>query len=346
MSKKSKKLPLNPLLAVLLVVGSLFIVSGVISNIPILWTQLITKVETPTHYDFKIFDSILKKYVQKGLVDYAKLKADGGVDQALSELARISPAALKTPEERLCYWVNAHNLLTMKLVLDKYPIRATTAIGQPSGLRQFLVGGKVVSVQKLRLELLPEAIDKSDWRGIFLICDASLGGPEIGDSAYQADSLSTKLAEACHRFVSSPAHFRLDAKTSTISISPFFRWNKAFIESKYPSSFDLVADYLPGRRLIDIGKLNRNYGIQYDLRLNDLRWLEELKAQLGLDAKSNAKQEAELGLNAKPDSKLSEKQEAKPVLDPKSESKSSQTQETKPAGSRRSQAETNSKEVK
>lgn len=270
----------SSLLPALLAIGSLFLVANVLFNIPNLLLQLNTKVEAPPHYEFAPFGEILKKYVTKGLVDYTSLKKAGGVEAACSELQRISPEKLATDKAKLAFWVNAHNLLTMKVLLDRYPLETVKTIGQETGTRRFLVGGNFYSIKQIETELLAPLYEKADWRGIFIVCDGSLGGPELSDHAYQDDGLEADLAAACKRFVVSPAHVQLDPKTATMKLSPWYRWNKEFIQLQYPSPFDLVADYLPTKRMLDVGEINRNYSLDYDWRINDLKLLEDLKKEL------------------------------------------------------------------
>lgn len=279
-SNTSKKSSVFPLVAGLLAVGFLILVANFLFNIPNLIIQLNTKVETPTTYAFKSFDKILKKHVNKGLVDYTSLKKEGGVEAACQELQAISPAKLQENKAKLAFWVNAHNLLTIKMILERYPIAKASAIGQETGTRQFLIGGNSYSIKQIEKEILAPLFESTDWRGIFLVCDGSLGGPEIQNHAYQDGQLDEDMATACKRFVTSPAHVQADLQTATLSISPFYRWNKDFILLKYPSPFDLVADYLPTKRLIDIKTINRNYGLEYDWRLNDQKLLEDLKKEI------------------------------------------------------------------
>lgn len=279
MTKSPSTIPFNPLLALLLIVGVLFILWNLFSNIPNFLLQLNTKVKTPEQFEFKSYDQILKKHVQHGLVDYESLKKDGGVEPALKELAETSPEKLKSPAAQLAYWVNAGNLLSIKLILDHYPMNKLAELGQDKGQRKFIVGGKQYSVDSLDEGEL-QALFMKEWRGIFLRCNGSLGAPKIADHAYIEETLDSDLREATRNFVTSRANFRITEKPITLWISPFYRWNKEIINTKYPSPFDLVNDYMPSNQQLDIGSMNRNYGLPYDWRINDLRFLRELEAEL------------------------------------------------------------------
>lgn len=268
------------MLAALLAIGLIFAGANVLFNMPNFVAQLNTRVESPKEYKFGNYDQILKKYVSKGLVDYESLKKSGGVDAAYIELHAISPSQLSSNKAKLAFWINAYNLISLKMLLDHYPMKQVIELGQAKGFQEHLVGGKGYTLKQISEEVLPPLLETVDWRGIFLICDGSLGGPDLGSHAYQLDQLDNDLAAACKSYVSSPAHYRASADTATLSISPFYRWNRNFIELKYPSPFDLVADYLPTKRLIDVGKINRNYGLEYDWRLNDSKYLDELKKEM------------------------------------------------------------------
>ena len=59
-------------------------------------------------------------------VDYAALREDPHYARALTDLAAPRPEALATDAARIAFWINAYNLLAIKAVADRYPVRSIT----------------------------------------------------------------------------------------------------------------------------------------------------------------------------------------------------------------------------
>lgn len=275
------------ILPALLALGIFFCGASLLSRIPAYLDTISTKVSYPSSYDFRIFDSVLKKHVRHGLVDYAALKNSPELSAAYQDLKQTSPEKLQGKLEQLSFWINAYNLLTIKCITDRYPI---TELRADSSKRNFNVGGKLHSLVQIKEEILPELIKSSDWRAIFLICDGQISAPEIADHAYSPAKLSDEFPIAMRRFVLSKANYKIDEKFKTFSISPFYKWNLKYIDEVYPSPFDMVNSLLT--RKVDLDSAYRNYGMPYDFQINDLAWLkkmgiDEAKFENGSASKTN-----------------------------------------------------------
>ena len=75
------------------------------------------------------YSRLLARHVRDGtiegmsvrVVDYAAIPEDPDYQRALAELAEARPETMGR-EERLAYWINAYNLLAIRLVADRYPV--------------------------------------------------------------------------------------------------------------------------------------------------------------------------------------------------------------------------------
>src|SRR5215470_13249467 len=79
-------------------------------------------------HSHQLFTSGLRRYVTDAQVHYAQWQKDqGALDSYLKQLAAISPAeyAHFTDGQKKALWINAYNALTIKVVLDHYPINGT-----------------------------------------------------------------------------------------------------------------------------------------------------------------------------------------------------------------------------
>src|ERR1700679_1942519 len=80
------------------------------------------QVDKPTVYQFPEMAVLSEKFSQDGRVDYSNLRATPRLDEAMRKLAQMSDADLKDPKDRLAYWINASNLMTIKEIADRYPV--------------------------------------------------------------------------------------------------------------------------------------------------------------------------------------------------------------------------------
>ena len=74
------------------------------------------------HFDHSLYDSLLKKHVKDGLVDYSAMKQDPWLDEYLSLVARVDLESLATRNEQLAFWTNTCNAYKLKLITKYFPI--------------------------------------------------------------------------------------------------------------------------------------------------------------------------------------------------------------------------------
>lgn len=282
LNKKSALKILVP--ALLVAAGAIYQLAPFNLNIPTCFELWRVRAVSPRFFEFGIYDRLLLRHVKNGLVDYRSLREDPDLPACCDELKRTSPDGLKGKLEKLSFWINTYNLLTIKLICDCYPVKS---LKQEPALRSFIVGGRLYSLKQIKEEVLPPLISSSDWRAIFLICNGSLGAPVIAGHAYSASKLSDELQPALTRFVLSEANYSFDHRQKVFSISPFYRMNLRFIDEIYPSPFFMVNASLPEGKRIDLDKAVCNYAMPYDWRINDLAWIRESLPEAGTTGNRN-----------------------------------------------------------
>ena len=262
------------LLPVLFVLGLLFCLIGGVSELPLQIEKLKIKVESPTSFEFKDYDLLLGKYVKNGLIDYASLKKDPGLELAYSQLEKTSPTQLKGKLEELCFWVNCYNFLIIKNITEQYP---TENIAPKSGNASYIVGGEIYRINQIRDEVLPDLIGTVDWRAVFLLCNGNLSAPKIASHAYRAAIVSEDIDHAFENFVTSKENYRVNEAKKDFSISPFYLWNYKYFSQKYSSAFEMVNETFPQGKQLNLDAVTRSYSMPYDRRINDLALVEKLK---------------------------------------------------------------------
>ena len=77
--------------------------------------------------------AVLRRHVDDmGMVSYEALKeSPADLHQFVRMLAELDPEVYEAWEEqdRIAFWINAYNALTLKVIIDHYPIQAGTISG-------------------------------------------------------------------------------------------------------------------------------------------------------------------------------------------------------------------------
>ncbi len=174
----------------------------------------------------------LKRYRRMGSDGVARV-AYGEVEQAgrdglalyLSRLQREAPT-LMTRDAALAYWINLYNAQTVALVLDAWPVGSIREVR--GGL--FNLGPwdeKVLKVERKELSLddIEHGILRPIWKDPrlhYALNCAALGCPNLGEAAYQAETVDATLDAAAHAFMNHPRGVRFEG--DDLIVSSIYSW--------------------------------------------------------------------------------------------------------------------------
>jgi hypothetical protein len=190
----------------------------------------LTQVKRPERPDFSKYDLLLKTFAKDGRVDYKNLKTSPLLQAAMDEMASNSPDNFKSLDDTICYWMNAHNLIAIKIVCDEYPVSTPLKLKREFVARLFVVGGKAQSAESIWTDCIhPKLVDKRKEKAvqadtIFLLCRAYLGYPEITDHAVTAETLRADVEHNADKFIHSPKNFDYKPDDHVFAISRFFQF--------------------------------------------------------------------------------------------------------------------------
>ena len=163
----------------------------------------------------RFWDQFLQKYVNSSPGDinripYAAVTETDrqNLDTYLLALGSVAISTYNR-REQLAYWINFYNALTVKVVLDHYPVETIMDIGISPGL--FTVGpwGKklvMVEGEMLSLDDMEHRILRPIWRDPrvhYAVNCASYGCPDLMDRAFTADSMDAALDDAARNYINS-----------------------------------------------------------------------------------------------------------------------------------------------
>ncbi len=171
-------------------------------------------------------------------VRYGAWKAASGDMAALeawiAAAAQLRPGAM-VPAEAFAFWGNLYNALTLRVILERYPVRSIKDI-RSSGVALDPKGyfgpwrTKVVTVEGRRMSL--DEIEHETMRPVFrdprvhyAVNCASIGCPNLRPRAWRAATLEGELDEAAADFVNHPRGVSVlaDGRLKVSSIYAWFR---------------------------------------------------------------------------------------------------------------------------
>jgi len=187
--------------------------------------------------DYSLYGGVLMGFVDdNGLVDYASLKEQrGDLDDFALYLEHVKPEAYASWAEadQIAFWVNAYNALTLRAIIDNYPIEPEkqnlsfpkNSIRQIHGVWDFNrvnVMGQSITLQFIETKYLRR--DFSEPRIHMALVCAAVSCPKLRQEPYQGDRLEAQLADQTRTFLSNPRNFRIDRAGNKVYLSEIFRW--------------------------------------------------------------------------------------------------------------------------
>jgi hypothetical protein len=197
--------------------------------------------QPPEGFDTEWWNGALMRWVEEDRVDYNRVLDDAqDLRRFAATLAVLGPSTtperFQTEAERLAYYINAYNALTLLGVVDNWPISSVhdvrgwlnprAGFGFFYGLRFSLDGGEI------NLYDLENGVIRGfrDARIHAAINCASNSCPPLAPYAYDPAELDEQLDRVTRAFCSSPLHVGIDDETGEIRLSSIFDWYRADFE--------------------------------------------------------------------------------------------------------------------
>lgn len=172
----------------------------------------------------QLWDDLLRKNVSnQGVVNYKQFKKDykklrDYIEQLSFTRANISFNAF-SKSEKLAYWINAYNALTIDLILRHYPVKSIKDINNPWKQRLWTLGGTPIDLDEIEHQILRKM---NEPRIHFAIVCASVSCPKLQNQAYTASNIEAQLTKATKEFLSDPTKNALSK--DHVELSKIFKW--------------------------------------------------------------------------------------------------------------------------
>jgi hypothetical protein len=240
------------------------------------------------------YASVLKTYVDdRGMANYRQMKADRqGLDAFVAWLASVDSRTYRgwSEKEKIAFWVNAYNGLTLRVIIDHYPIKKRGGLFgfrfPDNSIRQipgawdklkFPVMGKQMTLDEIEHEVLRKEFNEPRIH-LALVC-AAMGCPPLRHEPYVGNRLDAQFDDQAGRFLQAPRKFRIDRAKKEVHLSSIFKWfgedfvrnygtDKAFAGHK--DSERAVLSYISKH----VGEQDRNYLVneRYKIKYLDYDW--------------------------------------------------------------------------
>ena len=209
-------------------------------------------------------------------IAYAKVsEADRKrLDDYLSSLSALRISEFSRDEQR-AYWINLYNALTVRTILDHYPVDSIRDISISPGFFSIGPWGKkliAVEGEEVSLDDIEHRILRPIWKDPrihYAVNCASLGCPKLMPRAFTASNSDELLEQGARDFINSAhgARFDSDARLTASSIYDWFQEDFGDNEAGVIAHLHLYAHPTLKKKLEGIDEV---YDFEYDWTLNDV----------------------------------------------------------------------------
>ncbi|WP_419935988.1 DUF547 domain-containing protein [Candidatus Palauibacter sp.] len=209
------------------------------------------------------------------LVDYAKLKANPADQQRLAGyidyLQGLDPRQYAR-DVQMAYWINLYNAVTLRVVLDEYPVESIKDIHEglipnagPWGDVHAMVAGQPLTLDNIEHDILRPIWQ--DNRIHYGVNCASIGCPNLAPEPYTAENLERLLDQAARDYVN---HLRgaelLDEAFGVVS--SIYYWYQEDFGNSDAGVLEHLRKYAEGDLAEQLRDFDGSLDHEYDWSLN------------------------------------------------------------------------------
>jgi len=172
----------------------------------------------------------------------------------------------------LAFWVNLYNALTVRLVLQFYPIDSIKDIDVSSGLFGSVWDRKLLEVlgQPMSLNDIEHRILRPIWRDArihYAVNCAAIGCPDLPPAAFTAENAGALLDHGARAYVNHPRGVRIDR--GRLTVSKIYGWFQEDFGGNEGSVLRHLRQYADPALAKTLDGFDGIDDYAYDWRLND-----------------------------------------------------------------------------
>jgi len=176
---------------------------------------------------FSKSDAFFKKYVSDSKVNYDAIKKN---PSELDEMVQIIANYELTKEEdtNKAFLINAYNVLVIKGVIIKYPLKSPLDIAGFFDKSMYNIVGKKATLNDIENKMLRARYNDARLHFV-LVCGAN-GCPPLLSEAYLPKTLNAKLDQQTSKALNNPNFIKVTG--DKIQLSQIFEWYKEDFKNK------------------------------------------------------------------------------------------------------------------
>jgi len=196
-----------------------------------------------THPAAAAYANILQTRITRGAgglnkFDYAGAHRAGDLRQitAYTDYLQSQNPDAMGQNDQIAYWANLYNALTLKVVLENYPVKSIRKIKSgalsagPWGRDAAVVNGKTLTLNDIEHEILRKKYPNPSFVHYMVNC-ASIGCPNLSNKLWSGATLEQDRIQAARDFVNSPRGVAING--NKLKLSSIYKWfDKDFGGSK------------------------------------------------------------------------------------------------------------------
>lgn len=228
--------------------------------------------------DHSAWGTFLRKYLVEGADGVNRVRYGAVTPEDKAALDAYIAALEATPvsslnrDEQMAYWFNLYNAVTVKVVIDAYPVKS---------IRKVLSGGffspgpwkrKLITVegQSLSLDDVEHGIMRPIWqdnRIHYGVNCASIGCPNLAPKPYTAETLEAMLDKAARDYVNHPRGASVNDR-GRLTASRIYNWYDVDFEGSEQGIIAHLKIYAEPELASRLNSIDDIRGYEYDWSLN------------------------------------------------------------------------------
>ncbi len=179
------------------------------------------KIKPIKTFNHSSWNNLLQKHVSdEGHVNYKNFKSDRKeLTNYITYLGAHTPQGSWTKEDKLAYWINAYNAMTIDLILRHYPINSIKDINKPWEQRFWKLDEKWYNLNEIEHQILRKM---KEPRIHFAIVCASFSCPKLQNKAFIPSNIDDQLTNATEEFLADKK--RNYISQNSLNLSKIFQW--------------------------------------------------------------------------------------------------------------------------
>jgi hypothetical protein len=229
--------------------------------------------------DHSSWAGFLKKYLTAGKdginrVAYGKVSGEGRRRlKAYIDALAAAPVSRLLRAEQFAYWVNLYNALTVKVILDHYPVVSILRINISPGWFTFGPWDKkFISVEgePISLNDIEHRILRPIWRDPrihYAVNCASVGCPNVARVPWEAERLEAMLNKAARDYINHPRGARFGRWG--LIVSSIFEWYAVDFGGSDAAVIQHLLKFASPLLATRLGRTENIYNHEYNWELNE-----------------------------------------------------------------------------